>query len=126
MTYRIGKKFTFAAAHRLPGLPPDHKCSRLHGHSYTVEVVLTSEQLEPPGFVTDFGDLEPFGNYIDDTLDHRDLNQVLDVAPTSEAIAKHLAEWYVNYLEPLVSGRLMSVRVWESPTSWAEFVIGDR
>lgn len=41
VTYRIGKSFTFDAAHRLPGLRAGHKCGRLHGHTYTVEVVLT-------------------------------------------------------------------------------------
>ncbi|MFJ9460796.1 6-carboxytetrahydropterin synthase [Kitasatospora sp. NPDC101447] len=35
--FRIGKSFTFEVGHRLPGLPPEHQCSRQHGHSYTVE-----------------------------------------------------------------------------------------
>ncbi|MGH8897377.1 MAG: 6-pyruvoyl trahydropterin synthase family protein [Egibacteraceae bacterium] len=36
--FRIGKSFTFDAAHHLPGLSEGHKCARLHGHTYTVMV----------------------------------------------------------------------------------------
>ena len=34
----VVQKFQIEAAHRLPNLPSDHKCYRLHGHSYLVEV----------------------------------------------------------------------------------------
>ena len=47
MTYRIGKSFTFDAAHSLPTLSPGHKCSCLHGHTYTVEILLSAIQLAP-------------------------------------------------------------------------------
>ncbi|MFI9584204.1 6-pyruvoyl trahydropterin synthase family protein [Streptomyces sp. NPDC052236] len=57
-TFTIGKQFDFEAGHRLPSLPPEHKCSRQHGHSYQVEVILTAPALEDPGFVTDFGSPE--------------------------------------------------------------------
>lgn len=40
MTATIAKRFTFDAAHFLPNVPPDHKCSRMHGHTYEVEIVL--------------------------------------------------------------------------------------
>jgi 6-pyruvoyltetrahydropterin/6-carboxytetrahydropterin synthase len=63
-TFRIGKRFTFDAAHHLPSLPADHKCSRVHGHTYTVEFVLESSELTGPGFVTDFGDLTVAGRYL--------------------------------------------------------------
>lgn len=126
MMYRIGKTFTFDAAHCLPSLPPKHKCSRLHGHTYTVEVVLLAEQLVPPGFVTDFADLHAVRDYIDTTLDHQYLNTVLDVEPTSENLARHLADWFIANLEPTIPGYLESVRVAETPTSWAEYLPGQR
>lgn len=124
--YRIGKRFTFDAAHHLPSLPEGHKCARQHGHTYTVEVVVTADGLVPPGFVTDFGDLGPFADYIDADLDHRDLSTVLDFEPTSEALAAHLAGWFVTNLEPVIPGRLVAVRVWETPTSWAEYRAEER
>ena len=89
--YRIGKRFTVDASHCLPGLPAGHKCARLHGHTYTVEVVLAATELVGPGFVTDFGDLAALGRYLDEHFDHRHLNDVLDDPPTSEHLARHLA-----------------------------------
>jgi 6-pyruvoyltetrahydropterin/6-carboxytetrahydropterin synthase len=121
--FRIGKRFTFEAGHCLPTLPEGHKCRRLHGHSYTVEVVLASGQLVGPGFVADFGDLAPLRGYIDGTLDHRYLNDVLDAEPTCEVIAAHLAAWYLEHLAAAVPGRLHAVRVWETATCWAEYVL---
>lgn len=90
--FRIGKSFTFESAHHISGLPDGHKCARPHGHSYTVTVMLERQELVEPGFVTDFGELTPFKRYIDECLDHRDLNEVLDIPPTSELLAHHLAE----------------------------------
>lgn len=124
-TYRIGKRYTFDAAHHLPGLPEGHKCRRVHGHTYTAEFTLASSELVPPGFVADFGDLAPVRKYIAETLDHHDLNEVLDVEPTCEAIAAHLAAWYLEHVAVSVPGRLEAVRVWETPTSWAEFTPGE-
>ncbi len=124
--YRIGKQFTFEAAHHLPGLPAGHKCARAHGHSYTAEFVLASDRLTPPGFVADFGDLAPVRRYIAAALDHRDLNEVLDAEPTSEAIAEHLASWFAGHLADELPARLALVRVWETATSYAEYVPGDQ
>lgn len=121
--YRIGKKYSFAAGHHLPTLPDGHKCARPHGHTYTVDVVLVTTALGEPGFVTDFGNLQPFGAYIDQELDHRDLNEVFGFQPTCELLAEHLYSWFLINVQPYVGGRLDAVRVWESPTSWAEFTL---
>jgi 6-pyruvoyltetrahydropterin/6-carboxytetrahydropterin synthase len=121
--FLIGKSFRFEAAHQLPGLGADHKCSRLHGHSYHVEVVLASDELAEPGFVTDFGDLAPFGRFLADTLDHRLLNEVLPCEPTSELLAWYLADWFATNVEPMIPGRLVAVRVSETPSSWATFEV---
>lgn len=120
-TFTIGKRFTFQAGHRLPSLPPEHKCGRQHGHSYEVEVILTSEALVPPGFVTDFGDLRAFKKFLDEHLDHRNLHEVLPVEPTSELVAQYLAGWIIKHLEPTIPGRLVAVRVHETVSGWARF-----
>ncbi len=120
----MGRRYTFDAAHRLSGLPAGHKCGRVHGHTYTVEVVLAAEELSGPGFVTDFGELGALGAYIREHLDHRDLVEVLEVEPTSERIAGHLAEWFARHVEPGIPGRLVAVRVSETPSTWAEYGIG--
>lgn len=119
--FTIGKKFVFEAGHRLPGLPPDHKCARQHGHSYEVEVVLTAPTLEGPGFVTDFGALAPFKKFLDTELDHRNLDEILPFEPTSERLAQFLAGWFIQNLQPTMPGRLAAVLVRETKSSWARF-----
>jgi 6-pyruvoyltetrahydropterin/6-carboxytetrahydropterin synthase len=122
--FRIGKQFRFDASHQLTGLPAGHKCARLHGHTYVVEVVVAAEALTDQGFVTDFGDLAPLRAYIDDTLDHRHINDILTVAPTAENLAGHLAEWCQIHLDPIIPGRVVAIRVQETPTSWALWEAG--
>ncbi|WP_220131361.1 6-carboxytetrahydropterin synthase [Streptomyces sp. PT12] len=121
--FRIGKRFRFEAAHRLTGLPEGHQCGRLHGHSYTAEIILAAEQLDGRGFVTDFGDLAPVRTFIDERLDHQLLNEVLPISPTSENLARFLAEWFIEHVAPGIRGRLERVRVSEAASSWAEFEV---
>lgn len=121
--FLITKGFHFDAAHQLQSLGPGHKCARLHGHTYHVELLLTACDLTGPGFVTDFGDLAPFGRFLEENLDHRLLNEVLPCEPTSELLARYLAEWFVTNLEPQIPGRLTAVRVSETPASQATFEI---
>jgi 6-pyruvoyltetrahydropterin/6-carboxytetrahydropterin synthase len=123
MTYIIGKQFSFAASHHLDRLPPGHKCARLHGHTYSVQVLLESEEVDEAGFVADFADLDPLGRYIDTRLDHRDLNEALDIQPSCELLARHLFGWCRDHL---AAGHLVAaVRVSESPGTWAEFRPGE-
>jgi 6-pyruvoyltetrahydropterin/6-carboxytetrahydropterin synthase len=119
--FSISKSFRFEAAHQLSGLGADHKCARLHGHSYRAEVILTADELTEPGFVTDFGDLAPFGRFLEEELDHRVLNEVVSCEPTSELLAHYLAAWFVKNVEPEIPGRLVAVRVSETRSSWASF-----
>src|SRR5580658_7212647 len=68
--------------------------ARHHGHSYRVEVAITtSGPLSPPGFATDFAELASFGDHLAGAYDHRDLNTVLDAPPTSENLARTLFDW---------------------------------
>jgi 6-pyruvoyltetrahydropterin/6-carboxytetrahydropterin synthase len=122
--YVIGKQFRFSASHQLPALPDGHPCSRLHGHNYVVQVSLASEGLIDPGFVTDFADLKPLKAYLDAAFDHRHLNDVMSVPPTSENLAALLAGWIAANLEPRIAGTLRNVRVSETDSSWAEYTVG--
>lgn len=125
-TLTIGKTFDFEAGHRLPSLPPEHKCSHQHGHSYRVEVILTAPALKAPGFVTDFGALVPFKKFLDTELDHQNLHEVLPFEPTSEHLAHFLAGWIIQNLEPDIPGWLVAVRVCETERSWARFDVEQR
>jgi len=121
--YRIRKRFTAEAAHQLIGLPSWHKCSRVHGHSYTVEVVLAAEELDKTGFVVDFADLEPFGRYVAEVMDHRHLNDLVP-QPTSELLARHFFDWCQTNLRLREGVRVESVTVSETGRTSATYEPG--
>lgn len=116
MTYFVWKKFRFSASHVLNGMPEGHQCGRLHGHNYVVEMELTDDMLDQHGFVKDFGDFAPIKKYIDDTLDHKHLNDVLEFNPTAELMAAHLFRIFSETFP-----QLCAVRIQETETSWAEY-----
>jgi 6-pyruvoyltetrahydropterin/6-carboxytetrahydropterin synthase len=122
--FTIGKEFRFEAAHHLEGLTQGHPCARTHGHSYRVLVELAADELDPAGFVVDFGLLKPLGTYLTETLDHQDLNAVLDFQPSSELLARHLYEWCGEHLP--AGDRVVAVRVSETAKTWAEYRPGGR
>ena len=68
---RLYKDFSFEAAHRLPNVPPEHKCARLHGHSFQVRVSVDGPVGERTGWVVDFAELKAAFRPVYDQLDHR-------------------------------------------------------
>lgn len=119
MTYTIEKDFAFSASHVLLGLPKDHQCGRLHGHNYVVRVRLAGERLLPQGFLFDYGALAPCKAVIDEALDHRHLNDWMEVNPTAEALAHVLARVFRSLLTNLPDDVVLSVGVSETPKTWA-------
>ena len=115
--YQITKQFHFSASHQLIGLAEGHPCARLHGHNYIVEIELQATELNSDGFVRDYHDLADLKTYIDDTLDHRHLNEVLgDDKVTAEQMAKHLYDWCrTRWAET------SAIRISETPKTWAEY-----
>jgi len=113
---KITQAFTFEAAHRLPNVPQTHKCFRMHGHSYRVELVLEGAVDPRTGFVVDFFDVEAAFGPLLARLDHHTLNEVEGLEnPTAE----HIAAWIFERVKPDVP-QLCLVRVYETPMSWAE------
>lgn len=109
----IYREFTFEAAHRLPYVPPGHKCSRLHGHSYRVAVHVADLVGDDTGWVQDFGELKSAFKPLEDELDHNYLNEVEGLQnPTSEVLAK----WIWDRLIPSLPS-LAAVQVRETCTS---------
>lgn len=120
MTYRISKEFAFSASHQLHGLRDGHPCGRVHGHNYVVRVTLEGDTLDADGFLLDYGDLAPFGRWLDDTVDHRHLNDVLDGQPSAENMARQFAK-VVCALAPVPADVRVRVAVSETPKTWAEW-----
>src|SRR5690606_30778586 len=93
----IFKTFTLEAAHRLPNVPPGHKCARLHGHSFRVELHVSGEIGAETGWVMDFADIKTAFRPLYEQLDHHYLNDIPGLEnPTSE----RLAEWIWQRLKP--------------------------
>ncbi len=85
----VFREFTFEAAHRLPGVPREHKCARLHGHSYRIEIRVRGPVQPEAGWVCDFADIKKAFAPLHDQLDHRYLNEIAGLEnPTSENVAR--------------------------------------
>ena len=109
----IFKEFTFEAAHRLPNVRPGHKCGRLHGHSFRVEVHVRGEVDAHTGWILDFADIKDAFKPLFDQLDHNFLNEIESLSnPTSEVLAK----WIWERLQPTLPS-LSKVVVRETCTS---------
>ncbi len=93
----IFKEFTIEAAHRLPDVPQDHKCARLHGHSFRIEVHVRGPVQERAGWIMDFSQIKDAFAPLHEQLDHRFLNEVDGLGnPTSE----NLCRWIWQRLRP--------------------------
>lgn len=122
--YIITKEFRFEAAHHLNKVPIGHKCSRPHGHSYKIILVLRSPVLDQMGFVVDYTDISAaMKPFIDNYFDHHDLNHTLPPLsgdPNFETTAENIARLVFERAKatfPLLVG----VEVRETETSSATY-----
>lgn len=87
----IFRVFTIEAAHRLPNVPPGHKCARLHGHSFRIELHVSGEVAADTGWVMDFAEVKAAFQPIYERIDHHCLNEIEGLEnPTSENLARWL------------------------------------
>lgn len=99
--FEIFKAFTIEAAHRLPFVGYGHKCGRLHGHSFKIEIHVSGNMNEQ-GWVVDFADIKNAFKPIEQILDHSYLNEVQGLSnPTSEHLARWVWERLINELPEL-------------------------
>jgi 6-pyruvoyltetrahydropterin/6-carboxytetrahydropterin synthase len=113
MDYELVKTFRFEAAHSLPNVPEGHKCARLHGHGYRIDVHVSGQPDAHTGWVVDFGDIKRIVEPILGQLDHRCLNEIPGLEnSTSELLGVYL--W--DRLAPAMP-QLSAITVWESETS---------
>jgi len=113
----IFKCITLECAHRLPNVPAGHKCARVHGHSFRVEIRVRGPVGGHLGWVMDFADVKAAFEPLYQQLDHRYLNDVPGLEnPTSE----NLARWIWQRLKPGLP-QLAEVVVHETCTSGARY-----
>lgn len=118
----IATRRSFEAAHSLPMMPQGHKCRRLHGHNYEIEVVLRGE-LNAAGIVFDYGALDGIvDELIIKVVDHQHLNGIHGLEnPTGENIAL----WSLRRLQTM-DLPLFSVTIWETPHYRATVCVAHR
>lgn len=117
MRVSLTKTFDFEAAHWLPTFPQGHKCRRLHGHSFHVDVIVEGEVDEAKGYLIDFGQIKDAIDPVRTQLDHYCLNDIEGLAnPTAEMLAK----WVYDRLKSSLP-LLAVIRVRETCTSAAEY-----
>lgn len=119
MAVRISKMFDFDAAHFLPLVPDGHKCKRMHGHTYRVEIICEGEP-DARGMVVDYAEIAAAWKPIESLLDHHTLNDVPGLEnPTTEILAPWvLAQCLASPHIPRSIVR--TVRVYESATTYCE------
>ena len=136
MGYQVRIELSFASGHRL--LEHKVKCVFPHGHTYSAEIWVDSETLDDLGFVVDFTELKQnVGAWIEEHWDHAFLvnsrdEELLgalravkgsriavfsDENPSAEVMARELCQ----RVQELCAITPLRVRVWESPTQYAEF-----
>jgi len=115
---RITATYSFEAAHWLPHVPEGHKCKRMHGHNYKIDVAVAGA-LDERGFVLDYAELDAVVQPIIDRLDHRCLNDIPGLEnPTSEI----LAIWLRDCIKASLPVFSPEIKVWETPRYCAEVI----
>lgn len=113
----VFKDFVFEAAHRLPRVPPGHKCGRLHGHSFRAQIFVRGPLGEDTGWVMDFADIKAAFTPYFEQLDHHYLNEIEGLEnPTSEVLAR----WIFHKLKPALP-RISKVVLHETCTAGAVY-----
>lgn len=115
----VTRKYHFESAHFLPKVREGHKCARMHGHNYEMEVHV-SGLVGEDGFIIDFWDLDKVVQPLIDKVDHRTLNNIPGLEnPTAE----NIAEWFLRELR-IAGCEVTRVRIYETKECWSDvFVI---
>ena len=119
----ISKQFRFEAAHHLPAFPEGHKCRRLHGHSFVVEVKCEGTIDPNTGVLIDFGEIKAVVKPMIDGLDHQCLNDLaekLDIPLLKNPTSENIAKWLYREIKPKLTS-LRSVMVFETCTTSCEY-----
>ena len=118
---RIFKEATFEAAHRLPHVPPGHRCHNLHGHNYRVRIYAGADELDATGMVLDFVKLKAALMNVILRFDHHNINEVPPfdtLNPTAEHVACYIAEEVAAAIDD-GRVRITECHLWETDRSCA-------
>lgn len=111
------KEFTFDSAHFLPNVPEDHKCRRMHGHTYRLRICLEGDLHPHLGWVRDFADIKKYWKPLEEQLDHHLLN---DIPGLENPTAEHIAIWIWDQLKPNLP-EMAYLELYETPTNGVRY-----
>lgn len=121
--YRGAFDVVFPAIRTLRGLDPGRPEGRTHGHDFTARFVFETTALVYPGVVVDADVRDEVTRHVTDRLAYRDLDRLLGRPPTCEAIAEHLARWFVHSARPPGDATLLSIAVTTGSGEHGEIVL---
>ncbi|MEM6261104.1 MAG: 6-carboxytetrahydropterin synthase QueD [Bacteroidota bacterium] len=123
MSVLITKRFKFEAAHYLPGMPEGHKCRRVHGHNFRLEVNLLGEVDPTTGMVMDFGEIKEIVNPLVDMVDHRLINEVgeeNEIPLLKQPTTENMVKWFFDEIQPRIP-QLYSIVIHETNQNSCEY-----
>jgi 6-pyruvoyltetrahydropterin/6-carboxytetrahydropterin synthase len=106
----LTKEYRFEAAHRLPRVPEGHKCARVHGHSYKVDIAVSGPVNPETGWLIDFGVIDEAWAVLFARFDHHNLN---DVPGLENSTCENIAVYVWKELRSHIK-ELSAVTVWET------------
>ncbi|EID10199.1 6-pyruvoyl trahydropterin synthase family protein [Mycolicibacterium phlei] len=116
----IARDFHYDSAHYLIGVPDTHKCSRMHGHTYRLTVMVEGE-VDQRGFVMDFADVDAAVKPAIKMLDHRVLNEV-DKPNLENPTVENQLIWLWDRLSPSLP--LKELILWEGLNNYGRYTGG--
>jgi 6-pyruvoyltetrahydropterin/6-carboxytetrahydropterin synthase len=106
----LAKDYWFEAAHSLPLVPEGHKCRRIHGHSYKVQLKVSGPVDEKTGWLIDFQVMDDAWAPLHALFDHRNLN---DVPGLENSTCENISIYVWRALKPKLP-QLSAVSIWET------------
>ncbi len=119
--FELTVKAGFSAAHSLRDY--EGPCSKVHGHNWVVEVVVSGKDIPPNGMLVDFGQVKQVASEVLSNLDHTYLNEVPPF-DTTNPTSENLARWIYEETAKRVNTdtlRVARVNVREAETSCASY-----
>jgi len=116
----VSRTFTLDSAHFLPNY--QGKCSRIHGHTWTIRITVSGPINPETGMVLDFSTLKSSViTPLEEIFDHYVLNEkhpfhTPGFPPTAENIGKFILSYAQEVLGIV---HVSKVEVWETPNSLA-------
>jgi 6-pyruvoyltetrahydropterin/6-carboxytetrahydropterin synthase len=115
----VTRRYHFESAHFLPLVPEGHKCKRMHGHNYEIEVSICGS-VGHEGWLIDFFVMDEIIGPIIKLVDHHLLNEIDGLSnPTVE----NIAPWFFKQIKQYVYGGMWcsNIRVYETKDCWADY-----